>query len=464
MIPFGEALPSESVPVPVLPGLTWLSYRASARGCDLHVYLDDTTRGYVAVTTSSVDASDEQREAVEHEAQMLGAMSQIPGIVHLHGTRVCADGRLCVLTDFYPGGDLGSCLSGEPMPLGEALPCVLSVANTLHALHQQGLTHLSVQPQSVFLDSLGQPVLGSVGRAAVVGTARSGGIQADQAMWVAPEASTLSGLADPRTDVWGLGALMWTLLSGVNPFLAEDGDNSALSVASRVRQGLVASALPAGVPSSVEGVLRSALNPQPVQRWASAADFANALAQAVEQWRASENLPSAGGQDSVEVEACVSSGGDGESRSSLPVGAAIVLGVMLGVIVVVLGFSWLTGQSRWQFSDSGSVHEYEDVQVENPVGVPPAAPSDIEYKVRDGRVLWSWRYEVEESGQSGAVDSEVRFLYEISRPGQDPLIGTSALNSVDSPAVLGENCLTVVTRRMDGRTSEPLTTCVVIVE
>lgn len=461
MIPFGDTLPSESVPVPVLPGLTWLSYRASGGGCDLHVYLDDVSRGYVAVKTSSIDARDEQRAALEREAQMLGAMSQIPGVVRLRDTRVGSDGRLCVLTDFYPGGDLGSRLSDEPMPVSQALPFVLSVAHTLHALHKQGLAHLSVQPESIYLDSLGQPVVGNVGRASVIGTPRSGGIQAHQAMWVAPESSTLSGLADPRTDVWGLGVLAWTLLSGGNPFLALEGDNSPLSVASRVRQGLVVTPLPAGVPSSVEGVLRSALNPQPAQRWASAADFANALSQAVEQWQAAETQATVEGPEGPQMEASVPSK-DGGPRRTLPVGPAIVLGVMVGVIVVVLGFSWLTGQTQWKISDPGGHHEHEDVQVENPVAVPPAAPSDIRYKVQDGRVLWSWRYEEEDSGQSGVQDSEVRFLYEIARPGQDPLIGTTALNSVDSPAVAGENCLTVLTRRTDGRTSEPLSACIII--
>lgn len=138
-----------------------------------------------------------------------------------------------------------------------------------------------------------------------------------------------------------------------------------------------------------------------------------------------------------------------------------------------------------------------------PVGNPPRAPHSLSAKIFEDRILWTWQHDGEQdeataapseaqSGvvlpQSGATENSaiqrsegvsasrgseqgqagvdtgsgegVRFLYEVTRPGRDPLVGTTALNAFDSPAVPGKNCLELVAKGQDGRQSDAVTTCI----
>lgn len=182
--------------------------------------------------------------------------------------------------------------------------------------------------------------------------------------------------------------------------------------------------------------------------------------------------------------------------------AAIVVCAVLATAGLVVGMLTQSGSLQLGTATGGEAFAPTMPDEIGPVGNPPSAPQNLSGKIQDDRILWTWRHagkdakgtkkeRKEESaatqsgesrastGQSSAAqqgasqagagkestnvpssDDGVRFLYEVTRPGRDPLVGTTALNAFDSPAVPGKNCLELVARGEDGRQSESVSTCI----
>jgi transcriptional regulator with GAF, ATPase, and Fis domain len=109
-------------------------------------------------------------------------------------------------------------LDGERprLPLGAPALCqlVAEVASALEAIHRRGLVHHDVKPDNLLIDAQGGVHLGDLGLAAARGA--TGGLRGTLA-YLAPEALEGRG-ADPRLDLYGLGATAWELWRGRPPW------------------------------------------------------------------------------------------------------------------------------------------------------------------------------------------------------------------------------------------------------
>src|SRR5207253_827973 len=159
-----------------------------------------------------------KRFRLEAEA---AASLEHPGIVPIHevGER---DGSCYFSMKFVEGGQLDEVARREPMPIRRAVELIAKVARTLHYAHDHGILHRDIKPGNILLDAKGEPHLTDFGLARLVETESSVTHTLDvigTPSYMAPEQAVGNNAAVSRvTDVYGLGAVLYQLLTSQPPF------------------------------------------------------------------------------------------------------------------------------------------------------------------------------------------------------------------------------------------------------
>jgi TolB-like protein/Tfp pilus assembly protein PilF len=159
-----------------------------------------------------------KRFRLEAEA---AARLEHPGIVPIHevGER---DGSCYFSMKFIEGGQLDEVARREPIPIRRAVELIAKVARTVHYAHEHGILHRDIKPGNILLDHKGEPHLTDFGLARLVESESSVTQTLDvlgTPSYMAPEQAvgnnaSVSGV----TDVYGLGAVLYQLLTGQPPF------------------------------------------------------------------------------------------------------------------------------------------------------------------------------------------------------------------------------------------------------
>jgi TolB-like protein/predicted Ser/Thr protein kinase len=159
-----------------------------------------------------------KRFRLEAEA---AARLEHPGIVPIHevGER---DASCYFSMKFVEGGQLDEVAEREPMPPRRAVELILKVARTVHYAHEHGILHRDIKPGNILLDADGEPHLTDFGLARLVETESSVTQTLDvlgTPSYMAPEQAVGNNAAvSNTTDVYGLGAVLYQLLTGHPPF------------------------------------------------------------------------------------------------------------------------------------------------------------------------------------------------------------------------------------------------------
>jgi serine/threonine protein kinase/Tfp pilus assembly protein PilF len=144
-----------------------------------------------------------------------------PGIVPIHevGER---DGSCYFSMKFVEGGQLDEVVRDTSMSLRQSAELVAKVARTVHYAHKHGILHRDIKPGNILLDKNGEPHLTDFGLARLVeaqstvtGTLEVLGTPS----YMAPEQGAGETTKVTRaTDIYGLGAVLYQLLTGQPPF------------------------------------------------------------------------------------------------------------------------------------------------------------------------------------------------------------------------------------------------------
>ena len=159
-----------------------------------------------------------KRFRLEAEA---AARLEHPGIVPIHevGER---DGSCYFSMKFVEGGQLDEVARREPMPIRRAVELIAKVARTVHYAHEHGILHRDIKPGNILLDAKGEPHLTDFGLARLVESESSVTQTLDvlgTPSYMAPEQAVGNNAAvSSATDVYGLGAVLYQLLTGQPPF------------------------------------------------------------------------------------------------------------------------------------------------------------------------------------------------------------------------------------------------------
>jgi serine/threonine-protein kinase len=211
------------------------------------------------------------------EARMMAAFRH-PGVVEVYDYASATDStdnsQCAYLVMAYVEGEALSTRLKEAGQLGvaETMSIVAQAADALHAAHQNGTVHRDVKPGNLIVKPNGTVILVDFGvaRSAAVTSVTGLNSIVGTALYMAPE-QVAKGNVTPGTDIYALGAVAYHCISGRPPF---EGDN-ALQVALRHLED-DPEPLPDEVPAPVRQLISRAMAKKPYERFASAAEFADA--------------------------------------------------------------------------------------------------------------------------------------------------------------------------------------------
>jgi serine/threonine protein kinase len=163
----------------------------------------------------------EEWEARLQRGAGLWAALAHPGIVRIQRTGWW-DGAPYLAVEYAPHGSLAAHIAGKPYPVRQALHLVGQLAEVVAYLHRQGVVHGNLKPTNVLLAADGIPRIADF---RLSGGLFLGTLAEDQEVaglaYLAPElVGDLHAQPRPYTDVYGLGVILYELLTGRPPFAA----------------------------------------------------------------------------------------------------------------------------------------------------------------------------------------------------------------------------------------------------
>ena len=241
--------------------------------------LDRRHGGLVAVKFLRKSFLDQPR-AVERfttEARLIAGLRH-PGIVGVRGLGQTPHGGYFIVMDLIERGDLAAVMARGRIPVADAVRWTVEACGAIEHAHAHGILHCDLKPGNLLLGEDGRVRVTDFGLAQTLEDASQRLTTiAGTAPYMAPEqVSDGWGPVTPRTDVYGLGAVLYALLTGRPPF---DGERIA-DVLSRVVSGQQVRsprALRRSVPVSISEICRRCLAKEPERRFGSARELGNAL-------------------------------------------------------------------------------------------------------------------------------------------------------------------------------------------
>jgi hypothetical protein len=225
------------------------------------------------------------RARLAAEARAAAALNH-PAIVEVYD--VDAEGESPALVmEYVAGSSLAARLAADgPLPAEDVARIGAEIADALYLAHRRGVVHRDVKPGNILIDREGRPRLVDFGIAhslaigaerltttgTVIGTLRS----------MAPE-QLLGGPITPRTDLYGLGTVLYEALTGRPPY----AETSPVALIQAQQAGPPTLA---GVPAALATIVVACLQADPAQR----PIHAGAVASALRAWLAGDESPALG--------------------------------------------------------------------------------------------------------------------------------------------------------------------------
>jgi predicted Ser/Thr protein kinase len=232
--------------------------KSLGRGAMGVVYLarDPIIDRMVALKTLRVDLdaefAEEFRERFVREARAAGRLNH-PGIVTVHDVGEDPEtGLMYIAMEYVEGRDLKQILAtGHLFRPSEAARIAADVATALDYAHSLGVVHRDVKPANIILTADGSPKITDFG----IARFETSNLTVDGQFigtpnFMSPEQITGKGV-DGRSDLFSLGVVLFTLLTGQRPF----GGETMHEVTLRIVQD------PSPIPSTVSEEIPAALNP-----------------------------------------------------------------------------------------------------------------------------------------------------------------------------------------------------------
>jgi eukaryotic-like serine/threonine-protein kinase len=215
----------------------------------------------------------EWTQRFEREAQLMARVSA-PGIVQIYDIGH-ADEGLYYVAELVDGESLADRLERGPLAPDAARAVAEGLCRALAHAHAQRVVHRDVKPGNVLITRSGEVKVGDFGVARLAEGTSDGplGTVVGTPRYMAPEQAR-GARPTPATDVYGVGIVLYEMLAGHPPYR----ERSAVELALRHLND-PPPPLPQATPRTLVDVVERALAKEPRERYANAAEMADALAQ-----------------------------------------------------------------------------------------------------------------------------------------------------------------------------------------
>jgi eukaryotic-like serine/threonine-protein kinase len=231
----------------------------------------------IKMLAPGVQANPEYVKRLRAEATAAACL-QHPHIVAIHEVGV-HEGQHYFAMDYVPGPSLAHLAGGRPLPAQQVARYAQQIAEALHYAHEHGILHRDIKPSNVLIDSEDQPHITDFGLAKR--------LQGDSELTVTGQILGSPPYMPPEqvqgkraklsraTDIYGMGAMLYHLLTGRPPFVAQE-------IAQIIQLVLNTEPLPprqlnGSVPRDLETICLKCLEKDPSRRFATARDLADEL-------------------------------------------------------------------------------------------------------------------------------------------------------------------------------------------
>ncbi len=238
----------------------------------------------IKVIRSDSEPDADRRRRFEDEARAAGALNH-PNVLSVFDVGF-EQGQPYVVFELLEGETLADRLERGPLPARKAIDHAVQVCQGLAAAHAKGIVHRDLKPANLFLGRDGHVKILDFGLAKLThgagpvvtdgetSTGTQPGLVLGTLSYLSPEQARGEG-ADPRSDLFALGATLYEMLSGRPAFRRATAAETVSAILTHDPEALTASKEP--LPAGLETIVRRCLEKDPEQRFQSARDLGFAL-------------------------------------------------------------------------------------------------------------------------------------------------------------------------------------------
>ncbi|MFT3882408.1 MAG: protein kinase [Gemmatales bacterium] len=240
-----------------------------------HVGLDRAVA--LKMSLAGAYAGEQERERFQREAEAEAKLRH-PNIVQIYDVGD-SEGRSYFTMEYIEGGSLSQKLDGTPVPARQAASMLVTLAEAVQAAHQNGIVHRDLKPANILLTADGTLKISDFGLArrldGEAGLTRSG-IPMGTPSYMSPEQAGGKNLpVGPAVDIYAFGAILYELLTGRPPFVAESASETIQQVITQ--DPVPPSRLNGKVPRDLETICLKCLHKESAIRYATAEALADDL-------------------------------------------------------------------------------------------------------------------------------------------------------------------------------------------
>jgi len=213
---------------------------------------------------TSALGDEDQKARFLREAQSVALLDH-PNIAAVHDIGE-VDGQTFMAIAFVDGPELAGKIKERPLKLDEALGIAIQICEGLKEAHEKGVTHRDIKPSNIMLTKKGRVKVTDFGLAHLAGRSKltKSGTSMGTPAYMSPE-QALGEATDRRSDVWGVGVVLYEMIAGKIPFAHEHEQAIIYSIINEPPEPLTA--LRTGLPTELDRVVGKALAKKPEERY-----------------------------------------------------------------------------------------------------------------------------------------------------------------------------------------------------